>query len=304
MKKESIICFMVLMVFVSASACMARDAEDYYRDSIIFTDSFWPSDMPKEPHYKFSVRNYKREDRDDPYYHAVFDGDLQGLKDLYALRIREESPQSNGEFLLRVAAHAGHVPVAKYLLAQGVFIDAGVPEENGTRNKGVTALMFAALQGQKEMVEYLIEQGASVNYQTPYGESALLFAAKGNHSDTVQVLVRHGADINIKTREGNTPLLAAAFAGFPYTLETLIRLGADVNARNQEGDTALHAAAMEFSLYCAKILILSGADPNARDDNGRTPLDFVGEGWVNGDGKEWSTPRESMIKLLKHYQNR
>ena len=52
------------------------------------------------------------------------------------------------------------------------------------RRDGVTALMLAANKGQSEVVEYLITQGAKVNYKRKDGKTALDIA----HPSTKEIL--------------------------------------------------------------------------------------------------------------------
>lgn len=280
---------------------LEQQRDDYYADSIIFTDPYWPSSMRKEPYYQAQIRTRLKKKENEPYFNAVVEGDLAALQELYAQNYDNQTIQTNGEWMLRIAAFTGHVHIADYLLHEGVDIRAPVPEDNATGSEGFTPLIFAAQQGRLEMVLYLIQKGAGVNSISSLGITPLHLAARNNHFKTVEALLKLGADVNAKDDYGVTPLHLSAHGGSPLVTEMLIRAKADVNVQNEDGNSPLHFAAMTYELYDAKILILSGADVNLRNSKGQTPLDVVGDEWLDGMAEGWKSSRESMIKLLQHY---
>ena len=61
---------------------------------------------------------------------------------------------------------------------------------------GSTALMLACSNGHREMVEYLISNGADVNYVNEQeGTTALFSAANRDHTAIVKTLVENGASV-------------------------------------------------------------------------------------------------------------
>lgn len=165
------------------------------------------------------------------------------------------------------------------------------------RDKRGDTLFFYAKSA--EMVQLLVEHGASVNILSSDGYSPLHFAQS---VEVAEALVLAGANINALDREGMTPLhfgltngaapevsIYLARAGTDVSLidhfdhrtplfysttgelaQTLIDLGADVNHRDRFERTALHAYDIDSST--ALTLIQNGADVNARDNNDETPL--------------------------------
>ena len=65
----------------------------------------------------------------------------------------------------------------------------------------------------------------------------LTWAAMMGQTDAVELLLQHGADISGRNRDGNTALHLAVFLGRAETVERLVKNGADVNAKNDDGAT-------------------------------------------------------------------
>ena len=156
------------------------------------------------------------------------------------------------------------------------------------RSSSDPALIKAALEGQKEVVEQLIAGGADINAKKVIELVAakgantnarkqiqltpLLAAATGGHKEIVEFLLTKGADINAKNEGGATALLAAVSEGHKEVAELLIAKGADVNARDENQLTPLHVAAYRGSKEVVELLIAKGADINAKYKYSFTPL--------------------------------
>ena len=77
---------------------------------------------------------------------------------------------------------------------------------NKTDEAGFTLLYIAASSGQKEMVEYLIGQGASTNCaRNPDHWTPLYAATNAGYKDVVELLVTKGAGLDVKNSDGFTP---------------------------------------------------------------------------------------------------
>ncbi|WP_096607842.1 protein kinase domain-containing protein [Calothrix sp. NIES-2100] len=127
---------------------------------------------------------------------------------------------------------------------------------------GNNILNIAAEQGNKQIVELQIAQGANVNSRNNYGNTPLHLA---EDIDVVKLLIAKGADVNSNNNDGNTPLHLAEDID---VIKLLIAKGADVNSRNNDGNTPLHLAE---DIYVIKVLIAKGADVNAKNKLDRTP---------------------------------
>ncbi len=131
---------------------------------------------------------------------------------------------------------------------------------------GMTALHWAALNGDKPMAELLLNAGANVRATTRLGAYTPLFmAAKSGTAPVVDVLLKAGASARTTAADGITPLMMAASAGSADAVNLLVKAGADVNAiETERGQTALSFAAAFNQPDAIKALIQSGADVNRK----------------------------------------
>lgn len=70
--------------------------------------------------------------------------------------------------------------------------------ENGANpnNSGGFPLCFSCMKADIEVVEFLLNNGASVHTENEYGGTPLMFASNTSRKDFVRLLVSRGADIN------------------------------------------------------------------------------------------------------------
>ena len=74
------------------------------------------------------------------------------------------------------------------------------------------------------------KSGAKIDvHENRNGQTALMWAATEGNSNIVKSLIEHGADISKKTKNGFTPLLFAARSGDVETTRVLLDAGADPN---------------------------------------------------------------------------
>ena len=97
-------------------------------------------------------------------------------------------------------------------------------------------LAGAARAGDLEAIKQHIAGGAEVNalhFEMP----PLTWAAMMGQTQAAELLLQQSADINGKNRDGNTALHLAVFLGHAETAELLLKSGADVNAKNDDNAT-------------------------------------------------------------------
>jgi len=92
------------------------------------------------------------------------------------------------------------------------------------------------------------------------GITPLTQASKFDHADIVTFLLEHGADLNFQRPRNNTALIEAATAGSRDVVELLISRKADLNRKGLNGGTALALALSSEQYETAKILMAAGAD--------------------------------------------
>ena len=120
----------------------------------------------------------------------------------------------------------------------------------------------AAKSGDAALVTELLDEGANIDETDAYG-TALHWAAINGNAEVVAVLAVRGADLNAKSDLLGTPLHASAQRDFSEVASVLIDKGAGIDALDKDGNTPLHIAAKRGSADVAQVLIDAGADVNA-----------------------------------------
>src|SRR3954447_11264509 len=124
----------------------------------------------------------------------------------------------------------------------------------------------AAMAGNKDAVRALLKDAADVNAAQGDGMTALHWAAMKDDADLVQTLLFAGANVRATTRLGAyTPLILAAKNGSGSVIAPLLKSGADVNSATANGTTALMLAAASGNIDAVKPLLDGGADVNAKE---------------------------------------
>lgn len=106
-------------------------------------------------------------------------------------------------------------------------------------DKDESVLMLASLKGYLPLVKRLVELDADVNKP---GWTPLHYAASTGQVAVIEFLLENSAYIDAESPNGSTPLMMAAMYGSPESVKVLIQAGADLNVKNQLGLTALDFA--------------------------------------------------------------
>jgi ankyrin repeat protein len=136
-----------------------------------------------------------------------------------------------------IAARAGAAGAVRALVHAGAEVGA----REGSR--GQTALMWGAAEHDNDdVVRALIGSGADVDTPSSSGVTALIFAAREGNLTGARLLLAAGASPNHVSKDGTTPLLMATVRGHWEVAGLLLEHGADPNAASA-GYTPLHWAA-------------------------------------------------------------
>ncbi|ELW66702.1 Tankyrase-2 [Tupaia chinensis] len=131
-----------------------------------------------------------------------------------------------------LSPHISHKPLREAPLAR--TCPAGV---RLLRTRRVTSRF-----GRKDVVEYLLQNGANVQARDDGGLIPLHNACSFGHAEVVNLLLRHGADPNARDNWNYTPLHEAAIKGKIDVCIVLLQHGAEPTIRNTDGRTALDLA--------------------------------------------------------------
>jgi ankyrin repeat protein len=171
---------------------------------------------------------------------------------------------------LMMAASDDNRPLVQLLLRSGADVNLHC-ECRAIYRGGHSALTLASFGGREEVVRLLLDAGASVDAPANDG-TPLMLAAENGSAPVVKLLLGKGADPNkARDRHGHTALMSASFRR-PEIASILLAAGADVNARGKSGTTALMLAAEGDQAPIARMLLDAGAQLEARDQRGRTAL--------------------------------
>lgn len=167
------------------------------------------------------------------------------------------------------AAALGNLEILELLLANGI-------DKNDRDADGNSPLIWVVTSdGPEEMLEALVDHGASINLKNFVGESALSLACQRGFAHKAEYLLENGADPNNGNLDGATPLHAAAALGDVALIDLLVRWGAHVNAVDDEGDSPLHWAVRETKYATAQRLIELGADLSLANEDGENPVELM-----------------------------
>src|SRR5262245_40930854 len=107
------------------------------------------------------------------------------------------------------AAQQKNAAAVKKLLKDGADV-------NASQGDGMTALHWAALNGDAELAQMLLYAGANVGAKTRIGGyTPLHLAAQVGNAAVIAPLVASGAQVSAATSTGATPLMEAAPSGSP-----------------------------------------------------------------------------------------
>ena len=136
------------------------------------------------------------------------------------------------------------------------------------------------------------------------GVTALMRAARDGEKDDLETLLKHGVDVNARDKFGWTALIYASARGDLPNVKALLEAKADVNAQAEGQYTALMAAVQYDHDSMVKLLLSRGADPNVATKEGKTAIEFASgrkrtiETLKNAGAKEQMTAPKPADPLL------
>ncbi|XP_071098476.1 serine/threonine-protein phosphatase 6 regulatory ankyrin repeat subunit B-like isoform X2 [Haliotis cracherodii] len=185
----------------------------------------------------------------------AFDLLVEAKADLYP-------KDDNSNNILHLACHGGHDSIVKYLLSM-----YGI---NAPGNNGWTPEMYAAANGEKNVFDLLVSNGADLTLKDDYNNSVChLACAGGNMSIVAYLLPKY--EINSRGEHGRTAIMNAAWSGQSHIFKFLVSQDVDLKLTDDNNDTVLHFACEGGDAAIVEHL-LTRADLNTRGRNGWTPV--------------------------------
>jgi ankyrin repeat protein len=151
-----------------------------------------------------------------------------------------------------------------------------------------TPLMYATYTGNKEILQFLLDNGANINICCDDNSSSALTIAVNNKSfDIVELLINHGADVNHKyfmpltwdkiddsafygqRNKGTTILMVASANGYNDLIKLLLKNNANIDDYDDSGYTALLYAIVYNQIEAANILISNKANVNYNNNDNK-----------------------------------
>jgi ankyrin repeat protein len=121
------------------------------------------------------------------------------------------------------------------LADQTLESDGSRPGLRWIKKGGMTALMFAARDGDLESAKMVVTAGARINDANPVGSTPLMMAIRNDRTPVALYLLEKGADPNIDLA-GHTALHLAVARKNPDVVKALLDRGAKVNVRLTKGE--------------------------------------------------------------------
>ena len=160
--------------------------------------------------------------------------------------------------------HIGQLDAIKLILAHSGNI-------NAADGNGMTALHFAAQQGNKDFIALLLDNNAQVDAESKSSDTPLNLALDSKSPDTVQLLLEHGAKPDVRPNTtGFSPLYKAVWQGDIATVALLLKYTTDQNQVN----ASLYFTT-DRNLAITKLLLARDANVNITGAYNATPLDVA-----------------------------
>ena len=153
-------------------------------------------------------------------------------------------------------------PLSLIFLLVAIVVSVILAIRNAINSASKSPLLKAASRGDLETCRQRIEAGTPVDQTSAFGDTALIFAAIQGNPELVAYLVSKGADVNVHGEGGRTSLIAAVQNPSDKQLavmELLAKSGVEIDARDKARSTALAYAVRQGNVEGVRLLLENGA---------------------------------------------
>ena len=122
-------------------------------------------------------------------------------------------------------------------------------------DSGSTPLIIACCTDQSSLVEFLLSNGANPNIQTEEKWTALMYASVLGNINIVCELLRHKAAVDVANSNSETPLMLACSAGNTEVVKILLLKTTVLTEKGSDGSQLLHIAIKQNNLQLVEVLL-------------------------------------------------
>lgn len=191
-------------------------------------------------------------------------GELDRVKSLVGAGADVNSTNESGWTALTAAISNDHSAVAEFLIKNGANVNYG--------GDGESPVMVAIVKKNAAVLKALIENKATLDFKNNNGSNLFMYAVEKGNSEVALVIMEKTADLNAARNDGATALSLACEFDAETVAVALAEKGAAVNVKHKDGTTPLMFAAGNGREALSKLLIEKGGDVNAKAADGMTPL--------------------------------
>ncbi|MBT2683432.1 ankyrin repeat domain-containing protein [Bacillus sp. ISL-37] len=185
--------------------------------------------------------------------------------------IHSKKPKGLFAFLAASVLLTGLAVVGGVMVFKEVSTAFLVEEEYYEEDIEVSTLIDAVISGNTKKVSSLIENGEDIHQIDYNGYTALDWAVMDDNIQMVQLLLQLKADPNFESDYGMTPFMTASEKGTASIIKMLHEAGGDPNYQEMSsGYTALTYAVFSGEIETVELLIELGADIQLKDYSGMT----------------------------------
>jgi ankyrin repeat protein len=248
-----------------------------------------------------SLVSSRDQDKNTPLHHAIEAGNLKAASllighgaDVNAVNYKTEAP-------LHIAAYEGNAGAAKLLLEHHadpamremrdriplflacnwgndletvrVLIEAG-SDVNDRNSRGEIVLVSTLYYGKKEIIDLLIDQGATIPDDEATLRRVLYVTAANGMERPFKIAVEKSENQEMEWWTG-IPMHACARGGSVNIGRALMDKGANITEKNRYGVEPLHIAAENGRTDFVKFLLSEGAETDSPSLVGKTALHYA-----------------------------
>nr|WP_064591284.1 ankyrin repeat domain-containing protein [Orientia tsutsugamushi] len=203
---------------------------------------------------------------------AVISGDIKYVKRFFSKDNTIINLQDEDNYTaLHYAAICNQIEIIKIILEYN-------PNINLQDNLGNTALHYAAACGYISIIELLLQYDPNcINLCDQNKWTALHYATANGYIESIKLLLQYNSDSSLQNNLGNTALHYIATYEYTDIVELLLKHNSNViNLLNQNKCTALHYAAMHGNIGSIKLLLKYNSEiSNLQDIWGNTALHYA-----------------------------